>query len=307
LILQGNIYNVNGERFSDTIFLENVVLTDFFESQGNRVLSVDNISHLFNSTVRPEAFSNISSFEPGVKFVKSLFLIQDTTFTDERQFQITTAVVDDDAFAYMTSYANLYTFPDLGFFDVNVSDTEWNFVFHPNKFLNNNYFVSSFSFAFEPTASGVAITSFGDIVHYESQEVNVATATTTNIVSVGTSFRSLKVMNLLVTGDEYHFAELNIIHNGSDVSFVEYNNIDENTDISYGGGIGTYSAAISGSNILLKFHPNAGIAATSYSQIVNTVRGTSSPGITTMNTARIGSAYTSIAPLVLYCTCSFKL
>ena len=294
-IAKENIYNVNGERFSDTIFLENVVLTDFFESQGNRVLSVDNISHLFNSTVRPEAFSNISSFEPGVKFVKSLFLVQDTTFTDERQFQITTAVVDDDAFAYMTSYANLYTFPDLGFFDVNVSDTEWNFVFHPNKFLNNNYFVSSFSFAFEPTASGVAITSFGDIVHYESQEVNVATATTTNIVSVGTSFRSLKVMNLLVTGDEYHFAELNIIHNGSDVSFVEYNNIDENTDISYGGGIGTYSAAISGSNILLKFHPNAGIAATSYSQIVNTVRGTSSPGITTMNTARIGSAYTSIA------------
>jgi hypothetical protein len=294
-IAEENVYTVNGERLSDTIFLQNVILTNSFESKGNRVLSVDDVSGLFNSTVRPERFAAISDFEPGVKFVKSLFYVQDTTFTDERQFQISTTIVDDE-FSYLTSYANLNTFPDLGFFDVNVTQNEWNFTFHPTKFSFNNYLVSSFSFVFEPTVSGAAITSFGDVVHYESQEVNVATATTTNIVSVGTSFRSLKVLNLLVTGDDYHFAELNIIHNGTDVSFVEYNNIDEDTNIPYGdSGIGTYSAEISGTDILLKFHPNAGIAATSYSQIVNTVRGTSSPGITTMNTARIGSAYTSIA------------
>ena len=173
----------------------------------------------------------------------------------------------------MTSYAKMYTFPELGHFDVAITDDEWNFEFHPIKFSLNNYFVSSFSFAFEPTATGAGLTSFGDIIHYQSQEVNVSTGTTTNVVSVGTSFRSLKVMNLLVSGDDYHFAELNIIHNGSEVSFVEYNNIDENSNVLYGGGIGTYSAAISGSDLLLKFHPNAGIAATSYSQIVTTTAG----------------------------------
>ena len=290
-----NLFDVNGKTVSDTVFFENVVLTDYFESKGNRVLSVDDVSGEFNSNEREEAFSEISGFTPGVKFVKSLFYVQDTTFTDERQFQVSTAVVDDE-FAYLTSYAKMYTFPDLGHFDVAVTEEEWNFEFHPIKFSLNNYFVSSFSFAFEPTATGAGLTSFGDIVHYQNQEVSVSTGTTTNVVSVGTSFRSLKVMNLLVSGDDYHFAELNIIHNGSEVSFVEYNNIDENPNVLYGGGIGTYSAAISGSDLLLKFHPNAGIAATSYSQIVTTTAGSASfPGITTMNTARIGSAYTSIA------------
>ncbi len=289
-----NLFDVNGKTVSDTVFFENVVLTDYFESKGNRVLSVDDVSGEFNSNEREEAFSEISGFTPGVKFVKSLFYVQDTTFTDERQFQVSTAIVDDE-FAYMTSYAKMYTFPDLGHFDVSVTEEEWNFEFHPIKFSLNNYFVSSFSFAFEPTVTGAGLTSFGDIIHYQNQEVNVSTGTTTNVVSVGTSFRSLKVMNLLVSGDDYHFAELNIIHNGSEVSFVEYNNIDENSNVLYGGGIGTYSAAISGSDLLLKFHPNTGIAATSYSQIVTTTAGSASfPGITTMNTARIGSAYTSI-------------
>jgi hypothetical protein len=287
-----NLFDVNGQTVSDTVFFENVILTDYFESKGNRVLSVDDVSHTFNSNEREEAHTNISNFESTVKFAKSLFLVQDTRFTDERQFQITTAVVDDE-FAYMTSYAKLYTFPDLGHFDVSSTAEEWNFQFHPIKFSLNDYFVSSFTFAFEPEAVGVAETSFGDVIHQINQEVAVPTNTVTNIVSVGTSFRSLKVMNLLVSGDEYHFAEFNIIHNNTDVSFVEYNNIDENNSVTYGGGIGTYSAEISGSDILLKFHPNTGIAATSYSQIVCTAAG-QFPGITTMNTARIGSAYTSI-------------
>ena len=289
-----NLFDVNGKTVSDTVFFENIILSDYFESKGNRVLSVDDVSGEFNSNERAEAFSEIAGFTPGVKFVKTLLLAQDTTFTDERQFQVSTALVDDDL-AYMTSYAKMYTFPELGHFDVAITDEEWNFEFHPIKFSLNNYFVSSFSFAFEPTTTGAGLTSFGDIIHYQNQEVNVATGTTTNVVSVGTSFRSLKVMNLLVSGDDYHFAELNIIHNGSEVSFVEYNNIDENTNTLYGGGIGTYSAEISGINLNLKFHPNTGIAATSYSQIVCTTAGSASfPGITTMNTARVGSGYVSI-------------
>ena len=64
----------------------------------------------------------------------------------------------------------MYTFPELGHFDVAITDDEWNFEFHPIKFSLNNYFVSSFSFAFEPTATGAGLTSFGDIIHYQSQE-----------------------------------------------------------------------------------------------------------------------------------------
>ena len=288
-----NIYSVNGKDYSDTILFENAILTDYFESKGNRVLRVDDVSEFFNSNERAEAFSAVANFDTSVKFAKSLFYIQDTTFTDERQFQVTTAIVDDDLY-YITTYAELTTFPRLGDIDIQVTEDNWEFEFHPIKFEYNNYEVSSFTFAFEPAATGVANTSFGDVIFFDNQEVNIPTGATTNIVSVGTSYRSAKVLNMIVSDDHHHFAEINIIHDNSTVSFVEYNNLDEGPN-PYAGGIGTYSAAISGSNLLLKFHPNAGIAATSYSQVVSTARGNSTTGFVTMTTAKIGSAYTSIS------------
>ena len=290
---QENIFQVNGKSLSDKVFFENVILTDFFESQGNRAIKIDDVSDSFNSNARPEAFSNVADFSTSVKFAKQLFFVKDTTFTDERMLLVGTTIVDDDL-AYLTQYGKLFTVLDLGDVDVGIDSQEWNFEFHPIKFTLNNYSVSSFSFAFEPEAVGAAGSSFGDIVEFSSQEVNVPTGTDTTIVSVGTSFRSNKILNLLVSGDDFHFAELNIIHDDTDVFIVEYNNIDENSGLSFSGGIGTYSGEISGSDVNLIFHPNPGIAATSYSQVVSHVRGTSTTGFTSMTTARVGSSYKSI-------------
>ena len=47
-----NLFDVNGKTVSDTVFFENVVLTDYFESKGNRVLRVDDVSGEFNSNER---------------------------------------------------------------------------------------------------------------------------------------------------------------------------------------------------------------------------------------------------------------
>ena len=38
-----NLFDVNGKTVSDTVFFENIILTDYFESKGNRVLSVDDV------------------------------------------------------------------------------------------------------------------------------------------------------------------------------------------------------------------------------------------------------------------------
>ena len=60
-----NLFDVNGKTVSDTVFFENVVLTDYFESKGNRVLRVDDVSGEFNSNEREEAFSEIAGFTLG--------------------------------------------------------------------------------------------------------------------------------------------------------------------------------------------------------------------------------------------------
>ncbi len=44
-----NLFDVNGQTLSAIVCFENVILTDYFESKGNRVLSVDAVSHTFNS------------------------------------------------------------------------------------------------------------------------------------------------------------------------------------------------------------------------------------------------------------------
>ena len=286
-----NLLNSNGTNFSDTVFFENVVLSDYFESVGNRVLEIDNLSDLFDNRPRFEKFAQINTFSEEIKFVKSIFFVQDTAFVDEKQFTVGTCVVDDNR-GYSSSYAVLQTFPYLGYFDLNDTVPEWGWTFHPVKFEYNNYFVSSVNFAIGPALTGAASTAFGDIAYVDTQEVNVPTGSTTNVVSVGTTFRALKVMNLLVHGDDHHFAEFNIVHNNGVASMIEYGNIDESTGIS--SGIGTFEAVVSGLSVLLRFIPNAGIAATSYSQIIGITQGSSTTGFVSFASGKVGSGYTSI-------------
>ena len=47
----------SGKVYSDRIFLESRVLTDYFESVGNRVLTIDDFSTQFSNVERPTRFS----------------------------------------------------------------------------------------------------------------------------------------------------------------------------------------------------------------------------------------------------------
>ena len=57
-----NNLNLNSKVVSDEIVFANRILTDYFESVGNRVLSIDDISGQFNSNPRPTAFSVVDTF-----------------------------------------------------------------------------------------------------------------------------------------------------------------------------------------------------------------------------------------------------
>ena len=53
---------MDGRIFSDEIIFSNRILTDYAESIGNRVLSIDDISPQFNSNPRPTRFSEVHRF-----------------------------------------------------------------------------------------------------------------------------------------------------------------------------------------------------------------------------------------------------
>ena len=79
--------------FSDEIIFKTRLITDYSESVSNRVLSIDDISGLFNSNRRTTPFEVVSKiiFTRWSR-AKFLCLVKDTIFTAERQMSLVTVV-----------------------------------------------------------------------------------------------------------------------------------------------------------------------------------------------------------------------
>ena len=87
---------IKGEIHSTEIVFQNKIIADYFESVGNRVLSIDDISAEFNSNERPDRFSSTGSFQNTFKFNKILTFAKDVQFTDEKQFSIVNLIQDSE-------------------------------------------------------------------------------------------------------------------------------------------------------------------------------------------------------------------
>ena len=73
--------NINGGTISDEMVFANRILTDYFESVGNRVLSIDDISGDFNSEPRSTPFSVVNTFDLTKRTHKYITYVRDKRFT----------------------------------------------------------------------------------------------------------------------------------------------------------------------------------------------------------------------------------
>ena len=81
---------------SNEINFNNKILSDFTESFGNRVLSIDDISSQFNSNPRSTAFSVLNTFKlSDFRFRKYFTYLRDKRFTQERQVLIVDLIHDE--------------------------------------------------------------------------------------------------------------------------------------------------------------------------------------------------------------------
>lgn len=288
-------FSVNGLEFSDEILFENKILADYFQSVGNRVLSIDDISSQFNSNERSEPYEPISSFPGNYTYNKILTHARDRIFTDERQFAVVSLIQNENV-AYMSQYACIETYPYLGYFDYLTTSDGWDLIFYPVKFEFNTYDVSTVSFSILNDKTTTGNQSFGDVAAVISEKAAIPPNASTTIVSVGTSYRALKVLTLIehVSTDDFYSTELNILSNGTDVSILEYGSLNE-AEGDYGSGIGTFGARITGGNIIVEFHSSVGSGLTANSAVVAITDGGTSIGSTDLVVSRVGSAYSSIA------------
>jgi len=299
-----NSFNVNGsEVISNQIYFNSRVLTDYFESFGNRVLTIDDISTQFNSTPRSTKFSIVDTFDLSNRSKKYITYVRDKTFVGERQVLVVN-LLQDRTFGFLNQYGRVDSVIDLGSFDFSISGSEGQLLFYPTKYSVNNYDVSFASFdIIGISTSGIGSTTIGDVVDIKTSKSVIPTSTSGSIVSIASTYRTSKILvELSGNNGEFEFDELNLIHDGTHVSLLEYGQLTNSSLDRFGAtGLGTYNSYISGGNIIVDFTPNSGIAVTantltiSIASTFSTGIGTQYIGFDSENIAFVGSSYTSIS------------
>jgi len=301
-LITENALTLESEIISDEIYFNSKVLTDYYESFGNRVLIIDDISTQFNSNPRPTKYSVVDLFPLNRTSKKYFTYVVDKRDTNKRQFLIV-SLLQNGSQGYLNQYGRVESQFDMGSFDFSISGTEGQLLFYPTKYAVNNYNISHISFDILPSISGVGTTSLGDVVTINSSKVSTSVGVTTTIVSVASTYRTSKII-LEIDGNngQLQFDELNLIHDGTNVELLDYGQItNHSADVFSSSGLGTYNAYISGGNVKVDFTPNVGIAATvnavtvSIASTLSTGIGTQYLGIYSENIAFLDSSFTSIS------------
>jgi hypothetical protein len=299
-----NSLNIGGvNSVSNEIYFNSKVLTDYFESFGNRVLTIDDISTEFNDTPRPTRFSIVDTFELTHRSKKYITYIRDKRFSSERQVLIVN-ILQDGSFGFLNQYGRVESVLDLGSFDFNIFGNEGQLLFYPTKYEVNNYNLSFVSFDIIGVSTlGIGSTSLGDVVDIKTTKETIPSSTTGTIVSIATTYRSSKILvELSGNNGEFEYDELNLIHDGANVEFLEYGQLTNDSLDEFGtSGLGTYNAYISGANIILDFTPKSGVAVTANTLRIS-IANTSSSGVGTQylgfdseNIAFVNSSYIAIS------------
>ena len=307
---ENNINFDDTSVLSDEIVFKSKILSDFSESVGNRVVSIDDVSPLFNNTPRATKFVALDTFNLSEFRSKKYFIyLKDTRFVKERQFEIVSLIHDSASNGYLNQYGKIDSVKDLGSFDFAISGSVGEFRFFPINSRVNDYDVCALSFNLDDNLLGIGTTSIGESI-IQSNSVSVPSVPT-NIVSIGNTYHSLKVL-VTIAPDvenvsfgstatfntrEFEYQELNICHDGNEVSLLEFGKLTTSIGEVSAAGFGTYNAYLDGNNLKVDFHPEVGIGTTS---VVNTIvvgLSTSSSGISTvdMKHARLESRITQIS------------
>ena len=298
------------DRISDEIRFNSLVLTDYFESVGNRVLIVDDISGEFSSNARPTSFQTIDTFSlKEFRSKKYVLLTSNNKFPGERQVAIVNIIHNND-YGFISQYGRVETNVIHGYFDMTVFEDNGLLLFYPVEPKFSDYSISGYQYATSQNITGVSTYYLGN--HDSIGFVGVETAvlpknlsTSTKIVGIDSSYTSSKVLVTLESSDlqYYQYDEFNIVHDGTDIHNIEFSKlVTDSFSKDVGVGLGTYQFEYNGNEIEVKLHPYAGLSTDfDISSTVVAISNTSRTSIgsslynTTLTKVGFGST-TSVAP-----------
>ena len=294
--------NINSGTISDEMIFANRILSDYFESVGNRVLSIDDISGEFNSEPRTTPFSVVNTFDLDVRTHKYITYVRDKRYTAQRQILLVD-LIHNGTTAYINQYGRVETAYDQGSFDFSISGTDGQLTFYPTKSAVNDYEITTVDYNLKTALSGITSTNpngtlgtgstnLGGIVEVSTASTTVNSGVTTTIVSIANTYTSAKVLVSIdadINESKHEFVELNIVHDGTNVELLEYGRLTTGGFAeSSESGLGTYHPYIDGSNLKVDFIPTVGIATTGAINTMTVGLATAtSTGISTISMQRV--------------------
>ena len=290
---------VGSSVISDEIIFTNRVLSDYFESVGNRVLKIDDISPQFNSNPRPSKFSEVNRFPLSEgRSQKYIIYVRDKRYINQRQLMLVN-LLHDGSFGYLNQYARVESNYDMGSFDFSIEGSEGLLLFYPTRFSVNDFDVTSLVYNLIDTLESFGGRNIGSSVDIDVNLVQVQPSTTTNVFSIPDTYRSVKVLSEVVSeGNEFEFDELNIIHDGNEVSILELNQLTTHSVDQYSSsGFGTYNPYLLGGQLKIDFIPHSGVGTVTVNTFKIQFADESSSGIGTVDLkhSRLEGRSTSIA------------
>ena len=297
------VSTANQITISKDIVLENRILTDYEEARTNRVLSIDDIGDLFDSTPRTDPFEKFDSIEKqDFTSHRYFYHVKDTRYTGETQTGFF-SIVQDGTYAYINQYS-MDSQGFLGSFDFIFSGAYVNVNFHPTKYELNNYvidFISNDFNAMTGIQTGFNVstgsTTVGDLVTVSGLTTSTAIGAGTTIWQTlpSASAGNKLIVEVMQTTDgisTHQLTELNVIPGSTDAAsgVVEYGTI------TTGGFIGTFGVQTAGLTNL-NFYPAVGVNTNCAVKVIDYQlnAGATGVGSTTMIESCLESFYTSIS------------
>ena len=301
--------NVSGDFFSDSVLLRNIPITDYEESVGNRVLSIDDFSGSFNNTPRATRYSVVDTFPVvGTRFRRYHLITHDTQWVGEREMSVIELLLDNDGNGFIQEYGDVQTELE-GYFDYQQIGSEGQLLFYPTKYEDNNYDIHGLVYNVDRDthsavglATLVGFSTLGDIASIESRGTTIPAGITTavNIIGISTTdFDGSKLSIVMEQGDRHESLNLSVIHNRNSSYGVEYGNMGDNDNESLASPtIGTFGSSVSGGVLYINCTPSTSGAAVTFNMLVQKFHaGVSTVGIATsaLTTGDLRAQYTNIA------------
>ena len=305
LVTENSVQIGINDFISDEIRFGSKLLQDYFESIGNRVLIVDEITEQFNSNPRATRFSIVDEFRlDEFKYKKYFIQTSNKLFTTDRQ-SIIVNLLQDGSYGYLNQYGRVETVNPHGYFDFSVFGSYGYLLYYPIEYDFEDYNISGVSLNIGEQLVGIGTTTLGQIVSIASTHSVIPAGSSSGVpITISNQSKTYRSVKYLITieandGSYLQADELNLIHDGTNSYISEFANLESSNFTSdVGVGFCTYYPQIVGSSLSLKLVPNFNPTQNFKVNVVTTSisdNSLTSIGQTVLVTSRIESEYLQIA------------